>query len=138
MNEQGVTRLLWKFIHDKTLSSADSRRLINAVIRDELTTWQYLKVKIPPAMQNDLPTILARIVGEAHDNTKTDDEFFYYVLDQLKKLYVPMFKSALGIEDDWSKVIVICPNCSQKLRVPSNRSILVTCAKCSHKFKPGN
>jgi hypothetical protein len=31
-----------------------------------------------------------------------------------------------------STIIVECSNCSQKLRVPSNKIILLTCAKCSH------
>ena len=97
LNENELLHLLSKFIQEKNLNSSDSRRLIKVVIRDELTTWQYRKVKIPPEMQNDLPSILAGIVGEAHDRTKTDDEFFYYIFDQLKKLYVPMFKKALGI-----------------------------------------
>jgi hypothetical protein len=95
MNDNEVLSQLSKFLNEKTLASADSRRLIIAVIRDELTTWQYLRVKVPPGMQNDLPSVLDGIVGEAYNRTKTYDEFFYYVRDQLKEHYVPMIKRAL-------------------------------------------
>ena len=32
------------------------------------------------------------------------------------------------------KSIIPCPKCSQKLRVPSNKKIKVTCIKCGHVF----
>lgn len=31
--------------------------------------------------------------------------------------------------------IVYCPNCQQKLRVPRGKTLMVTCTKCSHRFK---
>ena len=35
------------------------------------------------------------------------------------------------------KVIVICSECSQKLGVPTGKTILVTCSSCGHKFQVG-
>lgn len=42
------------------------------------------------------------------------------------------------LEDDGvSKIVVVCSQCSQKLRVPARKRILVTCTKCNHKFRVG-
>jgi Zn finger protein HypA/HybF involved in hydrogenase expression len=33
-----------------------------------------------------------------------------------------------------SKVIIQCPKCSQKLRVPNNKKIEISCKSCQHKW----
>jgi len=63
LNENEVLRHLKKFMEEKTLNGVDSRRLINAVIRDELTTWQYLKVKIPVNKHAKLKMITVLVDG---------------------------------------------------------------------------
>lgn len=35
----------------------------------------------------------------------------------------------------FEKTIIICPKCSQKLRVPKNDNIKVKCPKCNHHFR---
>lgn len=33
------------------------------------------------------------------------------------------------------KIVVQCPECSRKLRIPSKRQLLITCTACKHKFE---
>lgn len=41
-----------------------------------------------------------------------------------------------GVKERKDFVIVKCPNCSQKLRLPRGKgNLIVTCKKCSHEFK---
>lgn len=47
-----------------------------------------------------------------------------------------------GIEivenDHDSEIIISCPQCSLKLRIPSGRTLLITCTKCNYKFENQN
>lgn len=51
------------------------------------------------------------------------------------KITRPFTRTFKRIKDSRKYKFLTCPNCSQKLRVPrGKKEIVVTCAKCRHKF----
>lgn len=58
------------------------------------------------------------------------------ILEQMPYLPIGLSKNYINDDEETNKIILSCPECSQKLRVPNveENRILVTCPKCKKEF----
>ena len=79
------------------LTDVQCRQAINAAMRDQLTMWQYLKVKPTPEMINDFPEILKAVMLETNQKGLSGEEAVDHLCYQLADIYGTIIKRALGI-----------------------------------------
>jgi len=57
------------------------------------------------------------------------------VINKIKSLFGrKKYTKFTEVKETNTKTIVFCPNCDQKLRVPKNKRINITCNNCHHQF----
>lgn len=85
------------FSENSYLTDVQCKKAINAAMRDQLTIWQYMKVKPTPEMINDFPEILKAVMLETNQKGLFGEEAVDHLCYQLADIYGTIIKRALGI-----------------------------------------